>query len=100
MSTTEDTTTPDAVYARQRWIPVHVVEWVKSADKIMVEYGSVQGAIAYENRHQARWRARRLVRLIVELRIHDRWQLIEHTNRAPQGWIWSVEYLKEKPDGR
>ena len=100
MSVREEHQPPDAVFVRQRFVPNHIVDWVKSCDSIMLEYGIVEGAIGYEQRHQARWRAQRLIRLMVELRIHQRWQLIEHTSRKPNGWIWSVEYLKEKPDGR
>lgn len=87
---------PDAVYVRQRFIPLHTVEWVKKCDGIMVKYGSVVSSSVYPARHQARWKARRLIRLMVELRLHERWQLVEHTERKGSGWIWSVEYLRRR----
>lgn len=100
MSTTPDVEPPDATYVRSRWVPSHIVDWVNDCDAILREHGSVQGAVGYEKRYQARWRAQRLIRLMVELRLHQRWQLVEHTSRKPNGWTWSVEYLKEHPNGR
>ena len=96
----EEITPPDALYVRQRWLPIHTVEWVRNADAIMLEHGIVSGTREYEKRHQARWRAQHLIDLMIVLGLHKRWQLIEHTGRHPNGWVWSVEYLKEKPDGR
>lgn len=100
MSTTPDVQPPDATYVRARWVPAHVVDWVNDCDKIMREHGAVEGAQAYEKRYQARWRAQRLIRLMVQLDLHQRWQLFEHTSRKPAGWTWSVEYRKEQPNGR
>lgn len=83
---------PDAVYVRQRWIPLATVEWVKTCDRIMLDQGAVRGSTVYPLRHQARYRARKLIRLMVELRMHDGEQLVEHTDKRAGGWIWSVEY--------
>lgn len=84
---------PGDTYVRARWVPAHTVAWVEHADAIMREFGSVEGRVAYEHKHQARWRARRLIDLMVQLRIHPRWHLKEHCSETPQGWVWSVEYL-------
>jgi hypothetical protein len=58
----------------------------------MLEHGMVTGSTVYPQRHQARHRARKLIRLMVELRLHERWQLVEHTTARTGGWIWMVEY--------
>jgi hypothetical protein len=51
----------------------------------MLEHSSVQGARAYPDRNLAWYRARSLIRPLVELRVHERWQLAEHVSRGPQG---------------
>jgi hypothetical protein len=84
---------PDATYTRQRWVQRRTVDWVHEADSIMLEHGAVVGTGVLEHRYQARWRAQRLIRLMVELRLHERWELKEHTERRPAGWGWSVEYV-------
>lgn len=89
---------PDATLVRQRLIPRVRREWVKACDGIMLEHGSVEGATIYGNRNSARWHAQNLIRLMVELRIHQRSELREHTERAGDGFVWSVEYLGR--DGR
>jgi hypothetical protein len=50
-----------------------------------MEYGSVNGARVYPKIHLARWRAQYLIKLLVELRMHERWQLVEHTDRIDGG---------------
>ena len=70
---------------RTRWIPSHIVEWVGKADAILREHGDVAGAATYEKRHQARWRAQKLIRLLVELRVRERWELIERTRPRAVG---------------
>lgn len=84
---------PDAVLVNRRWIPAGTVEWAKRANRLMLEHGAVSGARIYEKRHQARHRAQRLMRLMVELRLHERWELGEHTDKRPEGWTWTVEYV-------
>lgn len=100
MRGTEAIQPPDATFVRQRWVPAHVVDWVNDCDRIMREHGAVEGQVFYEKRWHARWRAQRLIKLMVLLELHQRWQLVEHTSRKPSGWSWSVEYLKERPNGR
>lgn len=78
---------------RQRFIPAQTVEWVHAADAILVEHGAVRGRKFYVRRHHARWRAERLIRLMVELRLHERWELKQHVERRPQGYTWTVEYF-------
>lgn len=93
MAVTDDPQPPDAAYVRQRWIPLPTVEWVKACDRIMLAKGMVIGSTRYPARHQAKWRAQRLVRLMVELRLHERGQLKCHTDAREGGWVWVVEYL-------
>ena len=83
---------PDAILVRQRWIPRGRRDWALASDRIMMEHGAVFGTSVYSQRHHARWRAQSLIRLMVELRLHERWQLAEHVERRDGGWIWSVEY--------
>lgn len=83
---------PDAAYTSARWISRRTVDWVNNANKIMLEHGSVEGRAICDKRYKARWRAQRLMRLMVELRLHERWELSEHVERVPDGWRWIVEY--------
>lgn len=82
----------DAAYTQHRWVQRQTVEWVRSADRIMLEHGAVQGRVICEHRYQARWRAQRLIKRMVELGLHERWELAEHTEKHPGGWVWLVEY--------
>ena len=91
---------PDGVYVRQRWIPKARRDWVIDCDRIMLEHGAVRGARIYPNRNAARWHAQALIRLMVELRIHNRDEMREHTERSGNGFVWSVEYLGRHGDGR
>ena len=93
-----DPVPPDAGLVRQRWIPRLRREWVYDCDRIMMEYGCVQGSKVYADRHNARWRAQSLMRLMVELRVHERWELAEHTEPKGTGWIWTVEYRGRNGD--
>lgn len=83
---------PDASFTRARWIPTRTREWVQEADAILLEHGAVYGRVLCEKRYQARWRAQRLIKLMDLLNLHDRWELAEHTEQRPGGWVWIVEY--------
>lgn len=89
----EPTKEPDAIYVRQRFIPPHVVEWVKDCDKIMVAYGHVEGANVYPSRDRARYAVRKLREKMIELKIHEGWQLKAHVGKTARGWVWSLEYV-------
>jgi hypothetical protein len=89
----DDVHPPRDELVRRRWIPARTVERVRAADAIMVEHGSVHGSQIYEKRHVARWRARYLIDLMVDLRLHERWELREHVERRQGGFVWAVEYL-------
>lgn len=94
MSGLEDEVQPPTdELVRRRWIPGRTVAWVRAADAIMVEHGSVHGRGAYPERHRARWRARKLIELMVDLGLHERWELREHVERKQSGYTWAVEYL-------
>jgi hypothetical protein len=89
----EDPQPPDATLVRPHWIPRRRADWVRDCDKILMDHGEVQGTVAYKQRHHARWRAQSLIRMLVELRLHERWELREHVAQQSGGWVWSVEYL-------
>lgn len=89
---------PDPAYAKQRWIPHTTVKWANQCDDILVKHGVVVGTKRYRTRDGARHHARRLKRLLVELRKHEAWQLREHMEKVDGGWIWSVEYLGRSDD--
>jgi hypothetical protein len=67
------------------------IERARYADRIMLEYGVVEGTRVYAQRHQARWQARSMIALMVELRLHERSELREHTYRRDGGWSWAIE---------
>lgn len=83
---------PDAVYVRARWIKYEVQKWVEQCNKILLEYGRVDGSVPCRTRTQARYKARKLRGLMVDLRMHESWQLVEHTWHTPDGWMWCLEY--------
>jgi hypothetical protein len=96
----QEVTPPDAVIVNRRWIPMDMVEWTQKADRIMLEHGAVSGSVR-RTRDSARWHAQKLIRYMVDLHLHERWELSEHTDRKGDGWIWSVEYLgKDRSNGR
>lgn len=90
----ETTEPPDATFVRRRWVPRHRAEWARGCDQILLEYGAVTGTTIYPERHQARWGARYLIQLLVELDMHPRPELREHTDRKDGGWVWTVEYVR------
>lgn len=96
----DDPQPPDATFVRRRWISRRRVEWAQDCDRIMREHGAVTSATVYKERHHARWRAQSLIKLMVELELHERWELREHTDRKEGGWTWTVEYLARSRNGR
>jgi hypothetical protein len=98
----DDPRPPEAAWVRQRAIPAYRVEWAMKCNEILMQYGAVNGSKVYSHRHLARWRAASLIRVLVELRVHERWQLAEHVTRGPrgQGYVWSVEYIRRPEDAR
>jgi hypothetical protein len=93
----DDVQPPRDELVRRRWIPSRTVEEVRAADAVLVEHGSVYGTVVYDSRHKARWKARRLIDLMVDLRFHQRWELREHVERRQGGFVWAVEYLGRRP---
>lgn len=57
-----------------------------------MKHGVVHGSKTYTARHKARWRAEKLITLMRDLKIHERWELKQRTYRSAEGWRWSVEY--------
>ena len=68
-------------------------EWAHCADEILREHGAVCGGTLYRERHQARYQAQKLMRLMVQLGLHERCSLREHTEPRRGGWGWAVEYV-------
>jgi hypothetical protein len=89
-----DLQAPDATYVRQRWVPQHLIDYANHANQLLVKHGAVTGMYSYERRHQARYRAQKLIGLLVELRLREQWELREHAERASRGWTWTVEYVR------
>jgi hypothetical protein len=86
-------TKPDVPRRRKRRIPQRRVDWAQECDRILMEYGSVHGSRAYPERHRARWKARYVIRLLVESGLRARSELREHTDRGDGGYTWAVEYV-------
>lgn len=91
---------PDDDFLRRRWVRHADKEWAKSCNRILVEHGAIVGRTIYEKRDHARWRARRLINLLVELDLHHRWELREHVDRKQGGYFWTVEYLGGRRNDR
>lgn len=96
MGVTEQTMAGDAVLVNRRWVKMGNVELARQANAILTENGVVFGTVIWERRHQARWRAQRLINLLVDLGLRDRWELVEHVNRRGDGWAWSVERVERR----
>ena len=90
---------PDATLVRQRWIKREHREWAERANEIMMEFGVVGGSETFASRETAKTHAKKLRRLMAELRIHNEWNLRMHTERKDNGWRWLLEY-REDADGR
>ena len=92
---------PSEIIARRRWIKPERVAWALEADDILRASGQVNGTGIYEQRWQARNRARKLIDLLVDLELYERWELKEHTNPVPKargkGYMWAVEYVGGGP---
>lgn len=87
-----EATVPEDVLVRQRWVRAQDRAWAVRCDEILLEFGVVVGQVVYPERHLARYRARKLKRLLTELRVRDEWELVEHVERRTGGWVWMVEY--------
>lgn len=95
----DDLAPPDPVVQEARYVKPGDVEFAKNANEIMLEHGTVHGRNAYPTRHEARWRARKLINLLTErLKIYERWQLKERTSKTAAGYVWAVEKRKRDED--
>jgi len=68
-------------------------EWAHYADAVLREHGAVSSSDVYEARHQARYQAQKLMRLMVQLGLHHRHSLREHTEAREDGWGWTVDFV-------
>jgi hypothetical protein len=95
-----DVRAPDATYVRARWLAEHEVDWAKYAAEIIREHGSVVSDRSYNSRSGARWHAQSLIRMLVELRMYRRGELVEHSNRQRDGrFTWAVEARPPEQEG-
>ncbi len=76
------------------WIKPGTARSTREAAEIICEHGAVSGCGRYAARHQARYRAQKLIGLLVELGLFERFELREHTNRTREGWVWSVQCVE------
>jgi predicted DNA-binding transcriptional regulator YafY len=81
---------------RRRWLSGRKVEYARKVHAVLVEHGSVHSQQLYATRHKARWKARYLIGLLVDLHLCQRWELREHVENTPAGYRWAVEYLGER----
>jgi hypothetical protein len=86
---------PRDAYRRARWIPAWRIDWAREYDRILVDEGEVWGSQTYEYHYQARWRAQYLMKTLVELGMHERWELGEHIEPRDDGYGWAVELRKD-----
>ena len=89
---------PDATYVKQRWIPLARIEYLKHCSSILVGHGSVVADESYRTRDAARGHVRRIRDDMVDLRLHESWQLRQHVEKINGSWIWSIEYLGRNGD--
>jgi hypothetical protein len=82
----------DAGFIRARWIPRHRREWVEECVRIMRAHGAVEGSTVYEHRYNARNHAHSLMGLMVDLKLAEKYELIEHTEKRGGGWVWAIEW--------
>lgn len=99
MPDADELAAPDAVLVRQRWIPIDKVDWAKRANAFLCDHGMVESVRVHPTRPSARHHAQYLMRIMVELRMHQRWELREHTYRKGDGWGWTVEYTPGGKNG-
>lgn len=91
---------PDAAYVRQRWIPGYRRRWVEECVQIMRAHGAVYGSRVFEHRNNARSHAKRLMLLMQQLNLAEKWELGEHTEKRGDGWVWAVEWKGPHGDER
>jgi hypothetical protein len=88
-----DLDAPDGVLVRRRWVSADKVEWALRANDVLADWGAVTSPFVFDTKYKARWRARYLIRLLVELNLHETWELCEHTEKKNGGYQWTVEYV-------
>jgi hypothetical protein len=76
-----------------------LVRAVKEADAILREHGAVSDGKGYELRHRARWRAQRMISLLVDQGVRERWEVRERTWFEEDGFHWSVQYTGGEQNG-
>lgn len=92
-------TEPEPALIRARWVRGVDREWVEQCDRILMEHGVVSSHNAYERRTTAKRRVWRLRQLMIDLKLHEAWELVTHTERKGAGWGWHLEYVGGS-DGR
>jgi hypothetical protein len=90
----------DAAFVRSRWIPGYRRRWAEECVQIMRAHGAVYGSRVYDNRPLARYHAQALMKLMQELRLAEKWELSEHTEKRGDGWVWAIEWRGTHGDER
>ena len=73
---------------------------VQRANAILLEHGAVSDGKPYPARHLARWRAQRMISLLVAEAARERWEVRERTWSDGDGWHWSVQHTRGEQNGR
>jgi hypothetical protein len=76
-----------------------LVRAVKEADAIMLAHGAVGDGKLYPSKHLARWRAQRMISLLVDQGVRERWEIRERTWVDGDGFRWSVQYVGGEQNG-
>ena len=90
---------PEDALVRPRWVRAVDREWVEKCNAILMEHGIVSSRDAYARRTTAKRRVLRLRELMVDLKLHEAWELVSHTERRGAGYGWHLEYVGDR-DGR
>lgn len=75
-----------------------LVAAVQRAEAILREHGAVSDGKVY-TKSKARYRAGRLIRLMVQLQLAERWELVERVWPDARGHRWSVQLAQGANDG-
>ncbi len=69
---------------------------VRKAEELLRVHGACSDGKAYPVRSRARWRARRLIHLLMTVAEIDQWSLAERTWQEGGVWHWAVELVGDR----
>jgi len=76
-----------------------LVRAVVEANEILLEHGAVGDGRVYPHKHLARWRAQRMISLLVDQGVRLKWELRERVWADGDGFRWSVQYVGGEGNG-